>query len=186
MNDVKILVVFHTDEGHTTKVAAQIAARIQHGGGAVDLRTSEDAPSPDGYDGVVVGDSVHRGHHSHALIDYVKAHGRAMGVMPSALFQVSFTSATQDEAHDRLSHDIAQKLIDKTGWEPDFVGLFAGAIAYTRYGWFKRRTARHLSEAAGLGTDTGQDYDYTDWDAVDEFADHVLAHVRDEVGQGSS
>lgn len=186
MNDVKILVVFHSTEGHTTKVAGQIAARIDQGGGEADLRASDDAPSPDGYDGVVIGDSVHRGHHSHDLIHYVKTHREVLSAIPSALFQVSFTSATHDEEHDAVAHDMVQRVIDKTDWEPDLVGLFAGALAYTRYGWFKRRTTRRMAQQVGKGTDTGWDYDYTDWDAVDEFADHMLAFVRERAAQVSS
>ncbi len=182
MTDVRILVVFHSDEGHTTEVAARIAARLHDGGAGTDLRSAEDAPDPDGYDGVVLGDSVHHERHSKDLLHYAGEHRRGLESRPSALFQVSLTSATHDPAHDLLAHEMVQKVAEKTNWEPDLVGLFAGALAYTRYGWFRRRATRHLAEHGGLDTDTTTDHDYTDWDAVDAFADHFLAYVREHAG----
>ena len=179
MPALRTLAVFHSVEGHTTEIAGRIAARIHEGGVGAELRSAEDAPDPDGYDGVILGDSVHRERHSHELLEYVRHHRRSLEARPSALFQVSLASATADRPHELQAHEQVQRLAEQTGWEPDLVGLFAGALAYTRYGWYRRHVARRLAREVGLDADDATDHDYTDWDAVDAFADHFVDYVRE-------
>jgi menaquinone-dependent protoporphyrinogen oxidase len=69
-------------------------------------------------------------------------------------------------------------LLDATGLDPDVVGLFAGALAYRRYGWFKRHLMRSIARRQGGDTDMTRDFEYTDWDAVTEFAADALEHIR--------
>ena len=90
--------------------------------------------------------------------------------MSVKVFPMSLTSATDDEAHVHQAHGMVAELLGETGLDPDLVGLFAGALAYTRYGWFKRRLMRRAAAQEGTDTDTSRDYEYTDWDEVDHFA----------------
>ena len=64
----------------------------------------------------------------------------------------------------------------QTGWHPTTVGLFAGALAYPRYGFVKKRLMRRIARGKPglLGTDLTHDYDYTDWDAVRRFVEDFL------------
>src|SRR6185437_2717341 len=98
-NPPKILVVYHTSEGQTARIAGRIASTLRRHGDAVDLHEVEDAPPPQGYDGIVVGDPIHAVKHSRALIRYLEAHQEAIDAMPSAFFQVSLTSANPDAEH---------------------------------------------------------------------------------------
>lgn len=175
----RILLVYHSGEGQTAKVAERLASRLRDGGAEVDLIDAGDAGSPEGYDGVVAGDSIHAGRHSRALSRWVARHHDELNTMPVALFQVSLTSATDDEEHTAEAHRLVQSLVDSTGLDPDMVGLFAGALAYTRYGWFKRRIMSRIAARESGDADTSRDYEYTDWDAVDHFADDVLVLVTD-------
>lgn len=186
MSELRVLVVFHSDDGHTTEIAGRIAARIHEGGVATDLRRAAEAPDPDGYDGVVLGDAVHHARHSHELVQYVRRHRAGLEARPTALFQVSLASAVDDRAHELAAHEQVQRVAERTDWDPDLVGLFAGALSYTRYGWFRRHAARRLARREGLDTDTGGDHDYTDWTAVDAFADHVVDHVREHAARAGA
>lgn len=76
-----------------------------------------------------------------------------------------------------------QRLLDATGLDPDIVGLFAGPLAYTRYGWLKRRVIASIAAKDGGDTDATRDHEYTDWDAVGHFATDALALVA---GRGDS
>jgi menaquinone-dependent protoporphyrinogen oxidase len=181
-----VLVAFRTSEGHTTEIANRIAGRMREQGAEVDVRDAADAPAPAEYDGVVLGDSIHIGHHSKQLRDYAKAHADVLGKMPSALFQVSMTSAVHDEKHDQQAQTYVREFIEASGWNPDIVGMFAGALAYTQYGWLNRRIMVSIAKREGQPTDTSRDYDYTDWDAVDLFADHVLAVISYTDGEAGS
>src|SRR5690348_14892617 len=89
----KILLVFHTSEGQTAKIADRIASTLRDGSVDVEVHEVADAPDPAAFDGVIVGDSIHAVHYSRPLIRYLRSHQRALEQMPVALFQVSLTSA---------------------------------------------------------------------------------------------
>ena len=165
-----ILVVFHTAEGQTAKIANHIAAVLRELGDEVEVHDVAGAPAPEQYDGVVVGDSIHAVHHSKALTRYVHDHVTVLDKLPTALFQVSLTSANPDDEHTTTAQGLVQELLDRTGFDPDLVGLFAGALVYTQYGWFKRRVMRAISRREGGDTDMTRDHEYTDWRAVEQFA----------------
>jgi len=48
--------------------------------------------------------------------------------LPTALFQVSLTSANPDDEHTATAQSLVQELPDGTGFDPDLVGLFAGPL----------------------------------------------------------
>jgi menaquinone-dependent protoporphyrinogen oxidase len=169
----RVLIVFHSGEGQTAKIAEHVASMLRGGGREVDVARVEDAPSPDGYDGVVVGDPIHVQRHSRAMTKWLRDHMSLLRDRPTALFQVSMVSADGDEEHTLAAHALVQKLLDDTGFDPDVVGMFAGALAYTQYGWFTKRVMRSIAKHEGGETDTSRDYEYTDWSAVDQFARDV-------------
>ena len=175
MTEPRILVAFQTAEGQTGKIANRIAEVLRGDGANVDVHTADSAPAPDAYDGVIVGGSIHAGRYGPALIDYVKTNASALNAMPSALFQVSLTSANLDEQHTAAAHRMMQELLDDTGFDPDLVAMFAGAVLYTRYGWIKRGMMRAIVAAEGGDTETTHDHEYTDWNAVEHFARDVGA-----------
>jgi len=178
VREPRILIAFDTTEGQTEKIANRIAEVLQGDDASVDLHTVDSAPAPDGYDSVVVGGSIHVGKYGAALTGYVKANLAALNASPAALFQVSLTSANPDEEHTAAAHGMLQAMLDDTGFDPDLVALFAGAVVYTKYGWIKRRIMKSIVAAEGGDTDTAHDHEYTDWAAVEHFAHDVRAHAR--------
>ena len=98
--------------------------------------------------------------------------------MPSALFQVSLTSANPDADHTATAHALVEDLLQRTGFDPDAVGLFAGALVYTQYGWLKRHVMRAIVKREGGDLDMSRDYEYTDWAAVERFAEDIDRLVR--------
>jgi menaquinone-dependent protoporphyrinogen oxidase len=174
----KILVAYHTVEGQTARIAERIASVLRTAGNGVDLAQVDEAPAPGAYDAVVAGGSIHAEHHSRALVHYLKEHAAVLNQMPTALFQVSLASTNPDEEHTATAQGWVHELLEKTGFEPDIVGLFAGALVYTQYGWFKRRVMRAIVKHEGGDTDMSHDYEYTDWEAVEHFARDVDALAR--------
>ena len=165
----RILLAYHSDEGQTAKIALRISARLRELDAFVDIAAAEEAPSPEDYDGVIVGDSIHVHHHSRELRKWLTEHQGALASMPVALFQVSLTSSKHDDESDHEANQMVGELLSETGLDPDLVGLFAGALAYTRYGWLKRHLVRRIAASRGQDTDMSVDHEYTDWEAVEEF-----------------
>ncbi|MCC6385994.1 MAG: protoporphyrinogen oxidase [Dehalococcoidia bacterium] len=176
----RIAIIFQTGEGHTTGVAARIAAGLRANGCEPEIREIDAAPGTlEGFDGVVVGGSVHNAKHGKELAAWTKRHAGALADRPNAFFSVSITAAVHDQAHLARAGEVAESFFAQTGWHPDMVALLGGALLYTRYGWIKRFAMKQLAahEFPGL-TDTHRDYDLTDWDAVDHFARDAAAHMR--------
>jgi menaquinone-dependent protoporphyrinogen oxidase len=168
--DGRVLVTYHSVEGQAERIANRIASDLEREGLRVDVRAVVRAPDPTDYGGVVVGDSIHSGRHSQALTQYLGENRDALSRVPSALFQVSLTSANPDEEHTATAMGMVDELLQHTGFQPGAVGLFAGRLAYTKYGWLKRKIMRRIVRGEGGDTDTSRDWEYTDWDAVDRFA----------------
>jgi menaquinone-dependent protoporphyrinogen oxidase len=173
----KILVTSHSGEGQTTKIAQRIGAVLRDLGVETEVRDAADAPSPEGFDGVVVGDSIHLGRHSRALTRWLTKHRAVLAGLPVALFQVSMASAGSDEAHTAEADKHVQQLLQRTGVHPDRIATFAGALRYSQYGWVTRRVMRSIARREGNDTDMTHDHEYTDWSAVDEFAEDVSVVV---------
>jgi menaquinone-dependent protoporphyrinogen oxidase len=59
-------------------------------------------------------------------------------------------------------------------------------MAYSQYGFFLRWIMRMIARRNGEPTDTSRDHDYTDWAAVDRFAQDVAAVFKTRVGAAVS
>lgn len=62
----RVLILYATTEGHTAKITQRIAQRLQALGHTVETHRVDAVPAdldPGAYDGVIVGSSIHYGHH---------------------------------------------------------------------------------------------------------------------------
>jgi menaquinone-dependent protoporphyrinogen oxidase len=168
----KILIAFASTHGHTTTIANRIAAVLRAQGHAVDVRgdVAESNPSAIDYDAVIVGASIHAGHHQEEVVRWARGHAVSLNLKPSAFFSVCLTAAEDtDEAH-ATAHDYLDDFEERTGWTPRLRTTFAGALLYREYNLAMRLVMRVLMKRGGHPTDTRRNYDYTDWDAVETFA----------------
>jgi len=178
------LVLYGTGEGQTAKIAERITATISergHEASAIDVRDRPDSLTLEAYDAVVVGASIHVGKHQGEVRDFVTDNRDTLSEMPSAFFQVSLSSADEENREEAAGY--VESFITETGWHPDRIGQFGGALPFSEYGFLKRlmmkRIAKDLliEERAPNG-----DVEFTDWDAVDAFAADVAAFVEGRLG----
>ncbi len=66
------------------------------------------------------------------------------------------------------------RFVAETGWAPAHVLPVAGALAYSRYNFLIRFVLKRIARANGAPTDTSRDYEFTDWQAVDNFVRDAL------------
>jgi menaquinone-dependent protoporphyrinogen oxidase len=173
----RILVVYSSTHGHTEKIAARIAAALEHDGAAVDLHQLAPAklgPTPLDYDAVVVGGSIHAGHHQRELVDWVKLHRTGLQMRPSAFFTVCLTAADDTQESREATRAYLDDFVETTGWTPRSSATFAGALQYREYDFATRLVMRLLMHRHDHPSDISRDYDFTDWDAVDRWA-HAFA-----------
>jgi menaquinone-dependent protoporphyrinogen oxidase len=174
----KILLTYGTTEGQTAKIADFIADALRRHGHHVTMTDVKDTANtiPDGYDAVIVGASIHMGKHDKHIVDFVTKNQDTLTGMPSAFYSVSLAAhgdTTEAEGY-------VEQFEQKTGWRPDKVALFGGALLYTQYGFIKRHMMKKIAgdKPGNLGTDLSRDYVYTEWDGVTRFAEHFATDLE--------
>ncbi|HKL28803.1 MAG TPA: flavodoxin domain-containing protein [Natrialbaceae archaeon] len=172
----RVLVYYGTTEGQTEKVATRIADVLRGREFEVDLLHGKDVPDGftlEGYDGTVVGASVHVGKHQDYVVEFVNRHRSALAELPSAFFSVSLTASVEDEAEREVAEDVVEAFLVDTGWHPNLTAAVPGAVQYSKYGLIKRFVMKRISKRAGKDTDTSRDHEYTDWEDVEDFAESI-------------
>jgi menaquinone-dependent protoporphyrinogen oxidase len=127
----------------------------------------------------VLGASIHAGRHQQSAIDFVAREAKHLNALPAAFFSVSLSAGSRDPSELDAARHFAADFVRAAQWEPRRVTCFAGKLAYTQYGFFKRWIMRWIAAREGAPTDTSRDYDFTDWKAVREFALSVAADARE-------
>ena len=172
----RILLLYATTEGQTGLIAERIAHTLREKGHNVEMLpadTTQPDLNPAAYDGVMVGASIHYGHHPAYLHKLISRHRAVLAARPCAFFSVSL-SAGGPRPKLAAAQRYLDKFMRKTGWQPQLVASFAGALKYSVYGPIKRRVMIVFMTLGGGETDTSRDYEYTDWAAVERFA-HAYA-----------
>ncbi len=176
----RILLLYASTEGQTQLIAERIAQVLRAKAHSVELLPADTDPArldPAAYDGVLIGASIHYGHHPAFVYKLVRRHRSALAARPNAFFSVSLSAGGP-----RPKPYAAQRYIDKflrrTGWQPQLIASFAGAVKYSVYGPIKRRVMIVFVGLGGGETDTSRDYEYTDWDAVERYAGEFAQRLK--------
>ncbi len=168
-----ILVIYGTTDGHTAKVASFLGDALRALGHSVEVDDAKEPrrnPAAADFDAVIVAASVHVSGYQQAVRQWVRRNVTELSARPNAFLSVCMGIV---RSTDRVRADldaIVQRFVSHTGWQPRQVEFVAGAIPYSRYGFLKRWVMQYMSRQAGVRTSPGQDYEYTDWEALRRFA----------------
>lgn len=179
------LILYGTSEGQTQKIAACIADIVRGKGHQATALLGNALPpgfSLDGYDGVIIGGSIHMSRYQPYIIRFVKENKDRLNTMPSAFFTVCMGIHSQRLESRNEAGKFSENFIKETGWHPAHIHTFAGAVKYTQYNFVMRFIMKMIARHEGGSTDTSHDHEYTDWDAVAHFANNFLD--REITGQG--
>jgi menaquinone-dependent protoporphyrinogen oxidase len=172
-----ILLVYGTAYGQTERIAQRIAPVLRASGHTVTVQRGDRLPahlSLGAYDAFVVAASVLYGRHQRYIRSFVGKHVERLNAAPSAFLSVCGAAAGSAPEGPTAAQGYAEKFLRETGWRPRTTRSFAGALPYTRYGPFVRWMMKMISRRTGRPTDTSRDYDFTDWQAVDQFARELV------------
>ena len=176
---MKLLIIYASTEGQTAKIVEQMATVVRELDHAAELVDANRLPADfdlHHYDAVIVGASVHMGQYQQSVVNFVKQHLAKLQTMPSAFVSVTL-SAAQAEAGQQSAEACVARFLMETDWQPDKTAHFAGALKYSKYGFVKRFIMKQIAKRAGGDTDTSQDYEYTDWNAVVNFTRAFVASL---------
>jgi menaquinone-dependent protoporphyrinogen oxidase len=176
---MRVLLVFASTHGHTTRIAQRIATVLRRDGHHVSVRRIDDAPDDvRRWDAVVVGGSIHRGTHQDELVDWAHAHRIALGERPNAFFSVSLSAAEDTPGARAATRACIDRFVEDAEWDPAMTTAIAGALQYREYSAGERMLMRVMMHRGGHPDDPSRDYELTDWDQVEAFA-HRFANQLD-------
>ena len=179
------LVVYGTGEGQTAKVADRIGAVLTERGyepTTIDVNEVDADVDLDAFDAVLVGASIHAGHHQKTVRKFASAHRDVLVTKPTGFFQVSGSSGEGTEEGDAEAVRYLDEFIEATNWRPDRIGLFGGAFRFSEYGFLMRALVKWMAKRKDPELDTTRDVEFTDWDEVEAFAADFAAFVEDRLG----
>jgi menaquinone-dependent protoporphyrinogen oxidase len=165
-----ILILYSSFDGQTLRIAERISATLAKAGHTLKLR---DAAAPEAAedilaaDAVIVGGAIRYGRFDAALVQLVSENAPVLDRRPNAFFSVSLSAV-----HDaNAAKGCMAEFVKRTQWRPERQAVFAGALRYRQYTPFVRFLMRLIAYANDEATDTSRDHEYTDWPAVERFAE---------------
>ena len=174
----RILLVYGTTEGQTEKIAKRIASLAQADGHHVDCRLGADGPSDlklEDCDAVIIGASVRYYRFQKYIRDFAAKNREVLRLKPTAFFSVSGAASSPEGELEARS--LTERFLKAVHWQPNKIGIFAGAVLYTKYNFIIRWMMKRIVKRAGGPTDTSQDYEFTDWDAVAQFTKEFVREL---------
>lgn len=178
-----ILAIYGTTYGQTERIVRRMADVLVVHGHKVTMWKGDELP-PDlslhDYDAYIVASPVIGDQHLRYIREFARHHAAELNRGPTVFVSVSGAAKTSPEQAAKYVEDFLRE----TRLNPEFVQSFAGAMAYTKYGFFLRWMTKLVSWQRGGPTDTSRDHDMTDWEAVDRFARRLAetfsaSHQRD-------
>ena len=180
MSASRVLIVYGSSYGQAAKIAGHIGERLAGGGLQVTISKGDEnppRPTPASFDGVIVGASLIVGGYQRYIRRFVQQHLSVLNAMPTAFFSVSGSAASSDASHRADAQRCLDAFLKATQWHPESIASVAGAVKYTKYNPLLRWWMKRISREEGASTDTSRDFEYTDWNQVDVFADAFAASL---------
>ena len=173
-----IALIYSTHDGQTLKICQRLAQRMQAAGQQTSLLSLADCRviNWQEYDQVILGASIRYGHLNKALYQFIETNKGSLNQINNAFFCVNLT-ARKPEKNAPETNAYMKKFLTLSSWQPQNLAVFAGALLYSKYGFFDKFMIRLIMKITGGETDTSKDIEYTDWDKVDQYADELLASL---------
>ena len=178
---MQALIAYGTTDGHTQKVASEIAGDLKQR--SFEVQTVDVSQPLNGialadYDVCIVEASVRQKQYSEAVISFVSSNTQALNDMPSAFVSVSMAAAFAEGHPDAESY--VTQLLRQTGWKPAIVHHAAGALRSSRYDYFQEQIIRHIVLKDHQTELTSGDHEFTDWKRLKRFLDTFYAISTDQ------
>jgi menaquinone-dependent protoporphyrinogen oxidase len=168
---MRAFILFSTTEGHARKLAQFAAARLTKLGHEVCICDAAQSGLPDvaGFDAALLIASVHVAHYRRSFVTFARKHHDALNAIPTAFVSVSLSAAGDNPSDLAGLRHCIERLKRDTAWHPGAVHHAAGAMLFSAYGLFTKLAIRSIARKRGKTVSTSEDYDLTDYGALDAF-----------------
>jgi menaquinone-dependent protoporphyrinogen oxidase len=166
----KILVAYAGFFGSTHEIAEVIGHTLQETGVEAHVRPINEVSHLGEYQAVVLGSAIRVGRWLPQAVQFVLDHRAELSRVPTAYFTVCMTMKDDTPENRQAVLDYMAPVLESAREiKPVSIGLFPGAVDYTRFGLWMRVLAaqRHLPQG-----------DFRDWDAVRAWAKEISALLK--------
>ncbi len=171
----KILIVYSSQDGQTLKICQTLQAEIETVLYQVTLTSLDAADAIDFslFDKIVIGASIHYGHHDAGVHALIKRHQTLLNSKPSAFFSVNIV-ARKPGKNTPETNPYLLKFLKKIAWKPKLLAVFAGKLDYPSYSAFDRWMIRFIMWLTKGPTHPDAVIEFTDWHQVQAFAQQII------------
>jgi menaquinone-dependent protoporphyrinogen oxidase len=167
------LLLYSSVYGLSKKICETIQASLAQRGVRADVAPLVGhAVDPRDYDAIVIGASIKHGKHHPSVLEFIRANRALLESKPSALFSVNLV-ARKPAKNTPQTNPYLRRLVAHSPWKPKLQGVFAGELDYSRYSGIDKHMMRLVMWINKGPTDFNTKVQFTDWNAVERFADQV-------------
>jgi menaquinone-dependent protoporphyrinogen oxidase len=173
----KVLILYMSRGGHTARIARRLCESIAAAGGhavMMDLvEAGHEGVDWNLYDVVVLGAPVLYGKYDRSVLDFVAQHRSQLEARPNSFFNVSVVARVPEKS-TVAGNRYMQKFLQLSPWRPRDLKVIAGKVDYPAWPWLDRQMIRLIMKMTHGPTDTSAVIDYTNWDDVRAYGEHLL------------
>lgn len=173
----KVLVLYYSRGGHTAQISRAIAQHITMSGGECDVVNIHDVKHDIDwaqYHVIALGACVLYGSYHKSVFEFVKRYQTELAKVPNSFFCVNVV-ARNPEKRVPENNKYLQKFLLLSPWQPQDVKIIAGKVDYPAWPWYDSLMIRLIMKMTDGPTDPKAIIDYTDWEDVKRYAEHLLA-----------
>lgn len=171
-----VLLVYFSRGGHTAKISQAIAARIREQGSQceiLDISQQTKAIDWDKFDTLVMGAPVLYGTYDKKVFAFIEEYQSQLSSKNNSFFCVNVV-ARNPEKRIPENNKYLQKFLSLSPWQPQDLKIIPGKVDYPSWPWYDRLAIQLIMKFTNGPTDPKSVIDYTDWDDVKVYADHLL------------
>jgi menaquinone-dependent protoporphyrinogen oxidase len=167
---MRILIGYASVHGSTAQIGQRIADALQRQGLTVEVLPVRQAPSPEGYEAVVLGSAIHNQAWLPEATEYVTRHAESLRARPVWLFSVGMSAALprwiRGSARTSQDRHLAQAMKDVV--PPRGHLLLSGVAAPEQFPRWVKTLFRMVGARFG---------DYRDWDRIETWSQNIAGEL---------
>ncbi|WP_076416483.1 menaquinone-dependent protoporphyrinogen IX dehydrogenase [Shewanella sp. UCD-KL12] len=176
-----VLVLYYSRGGHTARISRAVAEQIESSGNKCTVMHISEAAKVgvdwSKYDCVALGACVLYGSYDKSVFAFTEKHQAALNDLPSSFYSVNVV-ARNPEKRVPENNKYLQKFIELSPWKPKDVKVIAGKVDYPSWRWWDRLAIQMIMKMTDGPTDPKSVIDYTDWDDVKVYANHLVSLAK--------
>lgn len=177
---MKLLFLYASTNGHTRTISQHLATYIsaQQPTWQITQQPIETAHTitPSEFDGIILGASIRYGKHHRAVSAFIHQHQHTLTQRLFAFYSVNLT-ARKPEKNTPQTNPYVQKFYQALPIKPTLDAVFAGRLAYPEYAWYNKLMICLIMKLTHGPTNLSTIKVFTDWQAVEHFAQRLIAHL---------